>query len=79
MSDQVPLPGSRRPAPPAPRVRDVDPHERFDVTITLPGPELPDPAAGEPLTRERLQAEHGADQATIARVSAALEQLVLTF
>jgi kumamolisin len=78
MSDLIPLPGSERPAPGVPRVRDVDPGERFDVTVTLPGPMLPDPGVGEPLTRAQLEREHGADPNTIAQVTQALERLGLT-
>ncbi|HWD69375.1 MAG TPA: S53 family peptidase [Solirubrobacteraceae bacterium] len=73
MSDQVPLPGSERPAKRgAQRVRDLDPEQRIDATITLAGPPLPMPGVGEPLSREQLEREHGSEPDVIARVTAAL-------
>jgi kumamolisin len=75
----VPLSGSERPIPTgAERLRDADPSERLEVTVTLAGPPLPDPLQAEPLTREQLERDHGTDQETIAIVSAALQQLGLT-
>jgi kumamolisin len=78
MADHVPLPGSERPAKVgARRLRDADPEERLMVTVTLRGPALPEPGAGEVLIPEQLGREHGADPAVIARVSEELERLGL--
>ena len=47
MPDHVPLPGSERPAATgAERLRDADPDERVEVTMTLAGPPLPEPGTG---------------------------------
>jgi kumamolisin len=79
MADHVSLPGSERPAKDgARRIRDADPDERLDVTVTLAGPPLPEAGVGEPLTREQLADRHGADPTTIARVSEVLERFGLT-
>jgi kumamolisin len=78
MADHVPLPGSERPLPTgARRLRDADASERLEVTVTLPGPALPEPGAGEALTREQLERDHGADPAVIARVTEELQRLGL--
>jgi kumamolisin len=59
----VALPGSRRPMKQgAKRVRDVDPHEPVEVTITLRGPKLPDADAlnQPPLSREEFARKYAA-------------------
>ena len=79
MADQVLLSNSERPAATgAERVGDVDPNERIEVTITLAGPPLPDPAAGAPLTRAQLERDHGTDAETVAKVTAVLQRFGLT-
>src|SRR5579884_1513520 len=79
MADHVALPGSERPvAAGAQRLRDADPGERLQVTIALAGPPLPDVGAGETLSREQLEREHGADADTVRRVTEVLEALGLS-
>ncbi|MGH2836705.1 MAG: hypothetical protein ACRDKD_10860, partial [Solirubrobacteraceae bacterium] len=74
MPDHVPLSGSARPvASGAQRVRDIDPDERLEVTVTLSGPALPETGVGQPLTREQLERDHGTDPNAIAQVTRALE------
>ena len=78
MPAHVPLSGSARPAATgSERLRDAEPDERVEVTVTLAGPPLPEPGTGEPLTREQLEREYGADPGTIATVVRALEQFGL--
>ncbi|MDE3132589.1 MAG: S8/S53 family peptidase [Acidobacteriota bacterium] len=78
MADHVPLPGSERPAATgARRLRDADASERVDVTVTLAGSALPEPGAGQPLTRAQLERDHGADPAAVARVTEELRGLGL--
>lgn len=78
MADHVPLPGSERPAKAgAQRLRDLDPETRLDVTVTLAGPQLPEPGIGKPLTREQLERDHGPDPAVIAQVTQTLQRFGL--
>lgn len=79
MATHIPLSDSARPLPTGTeRLRDADPDERFDVTITLAGPALPEPRGAEPLTRDQFEREHGTGAATLATVGAALERFGLT-
>ena len=62
MAGSVPLPGSERPRQrDAERISDLSPDEHVELTVTLAGPPLPEPAGAEPLTREAFAREHGAD------------------
>ena len=79
MPDHVPLAGSERPAAAgAERLRDADPDQRVEATVTLAGPPLPEPGTGAPLSREQLERELGVDPATIAKVTAVLGRYGLT-
>ena len=79
MPDHVPLPGSERPAATgAERLRDADPAQRVEATITLSGPPLPEAGTGEPLTRQQLARDYGADPQTITTVTAVLARYGLT-
>jgi kumamolisin len=79
MAGHVPLPGSERPRQrDAQRISDLSPDERVELTLTLAGPPLPAPAGAEPLTREALAREHGADPETVATVTRVLEALGLS-
>src|SRR4051794_24414060 len=77
MSDQyVPLPGTNRPAREgAQRLRDVHPDHRFEVTITLRGPELPDPGqmAARALNPQEFEAKYSASQADADKVAQVLQ------
>lgn len=78
MPDHVRLAGSERPRKDdAVRVADLDPGEKIEVTVTLAGPELPEPVPGKPRSRETLRRHYGAESETVRRVSAALEALGL--
>ena len=89
MADHVPLPGSERPhAVGAQRLRDADPAQRLEVTITLAGAPLPEAGTGAgagagagppptPLTREQFETAHGADPGTIATVTDVLQRFGL--
>ena len=78
MTDHVRLTGSERPRKDdAVRVSDLDPGEAIEVTVTLAGPELPDPEPEKPLSQETLRRHYGADPETVKQVSAALEALGL--
>ncbi|HET9051026.1 MAG TPA: protease pro-enzyme activation domain-containing protein, partial [Candidatus Dormibacteraeota bacterium] len=77
----VDLEGSGRPLKAgAQRLRDVDPGARVEVTVTLRGPELPDPGlpGAEPLSRSDFASAYGASPSDAAAVSAALERFGLT-
>ena len=79
MPDHVPLPGSERAAATgAQRLRDADPTERGQATVTLSGPPLPEAGAGEPLTRQQLERDYGADAQTITTVTEVLGRYGLT-
>jgi kumamolisin len=79
MADHVPLPGSARPTPSgAERGADVSPDAPIDVTVALAGSPLPEPAAGAPISRDELLRDHGADPATVRRVTEVLEGFGLT-
>ena len=59
------LPGSNRPKDPhTVRVRNVDPNEQIDLTISLRGPKLPSPDdyVGQTMTPNQLSAQFGATQ-----------------
>jgi kumamolisin len=69
----VPLAGSRRPAKSdAVRVGDVAADAPVEVTVTLRGPDLPEPD-GEPIDREQLAARFGASAEDVETVTKALE------
>ena len=79
MAERVQLPGSQRPRKAgAERVADRSPDERIVVTVALGAPPLPEPQAGERLSRDQLRQRFGADPETIRTVSEALESLGLT-
>ena len=79
MADHVPLPGSERAATVgAKRGPDRLPDEVVEVTVTLAGPELPEPAPGDALSREQLARDYGADPETIRKVSEVLAGFGLT-
>lgn len=79
MPDHVPLPGSERPAAEgSERLRDADPEQRVEATVTLAGPPLPEPGTGAPLSREQFEHELAVDPATIAKVTAVLGRYGLT-
>ncbi len=60
MADHVALAGSARPRrADAERISDVAPDERIEVTVALSGPALPEPSAGQSVSREQLEAQHG--------------------
>ena len=75
----VVLPGSRRAKDPdATRVGDVDPKERFAVTIGLAGPKMPGPEeyVGQTLSPEELAAKLGARKQDADKVAKVLKKLV---
>ena len=75
----VVLAGSGRPRKQgANRLRDVDPSERVEVTVTLRGPALPDMAPGQSISREELERSFGASQADIDSVETELRKYGLT-
>ncbi len=74
------LPGSRRAKDPgAVRVREVDPNQRFSVTIGLAGPKLPDPGqeSGQRLTPAEFAEKFGARQEDADKVAQALKKFGL--
>jgi kumamolisin len=74
MPDHVRLAGSKRPRKAdAVRVADLDQGEAIEVTVTLAGPELPEPDPERPLSPETLRRSYGAKPETVRRVSAGLE------
>jgi len=78
MTEHVRLAGSERPKKTdAVRVADLDPGETIEVTVTLAGPDLPEPVPGDPRSHETLRRHYGADPETVKRVSAALQALGL--
>jgi kumamolisin len=73
----VVLPGSQRPLKrDAVRIGDVDPNARVEVTVTVRGPELPQPGAA--LTRAQFDSAYGASRDDIDTVSKVLERFGLT-
>ena len=72
----VPLPGSHRPVTRAERIGDVDPEARIEVTLTLRGPELPQPAS--PVSREDFERQYAARPEDIGEVTAVLSRFGLT-
>ena len=74
-NSHVELAGSRR-APPqnALRIRDIDPHERFEVTVTLKGPDLPSPdqMPAHPLSRSEIDSRWGVPTANVQKVEQVL-------
>jgi kumamolisin len=73
----VVLPGSRRPrVADATRVGDVDPQAPIELTLTLRGPDLPEP--GEPVSREDFARDFSASQADVDAVRASMERAGLT-
>lgn len=79
MAGHVTLPGSARPRQAgAERIGDRSPDERIEVTVALSGPPLPQPVAGQMITREDMAREMGAAPDTVARVGQVLESYGLT-
>lgn len=76
----VPLDGSERSRKQeAERIGDVDPGSKVEVTVTLRGKELPEPAADTPpMSREELERDYGASPEDVALVTSTLEQFGLT-
>jgi len=76
----VELPGSRR-APPqnAHRVRDLDPHQRIDVTVTLKGPDLPRPdqMPTHTLSKNEIDSRWGVPRANVQKVESVLRSFGL--
>jgi kumamolisin len=76
----VELQGSRR-APPqnAVRVRDLDPHERIEVTVTLKGPDLPPPdqMPTHTLSRSEIDSRWGVPLANVQKVERVLRSFGL--
>jgi kumamolisin len=74
-NSHVELAGSRR-APPqnALRIRDIDPHERFEVTVTLKGPDLPSPDQMPPqaLSPSDIDKKWGVPTANVQKVEQVL-------
>lgn len=71
------LPGSNRPKDPhTVRVRDVDPNEQIDLTISLRGPKLPSPDdyVGQTMTPDQLSSQFGATKKDADEVSKALKK-----
>jgi kumamolisin len=56
----------------------LDPGTPIEVTVTLAGPAVPEPAPGGPLTREALSNQYGAEADTIAKVTDVLGRFGLT-
>jgi kumamolisin len=76
----VELAGSRRAAPrDALRVRDVDPHERIQVTVTLKGPDLPPPdqMPAQTLSRAEIDSRWGVPAANVQKVERVLRSFGL--
>jgi kumamolisin len=74
-SSHVELQGSRRASPQnAVRVRDVDPHEHIEVTVTLKGPDLPPPdqMPTHALTRSEIDSRFGVAPANVQKVERVL-------
>jgi kumamolisin len=79
-STHVVLPGSNRPnAPRTVRVRDVDPNQQIDLTISLRGPKLPsaDDYVGQTMTPNELLSKFGASQKDADEVSKVLKKFGL--
>jgi len=76
----VVLPGSERPPKQtAKRIGDVDPESKVEVTLTLRGPELPEPDASAPApSREEFESSYGANPDDIVRARGTLERFGLT-
>jgi len=73
MPTHVRLEGSDRPRQrDAVRVADLDPGDPIEVTVTLAGPDLPEPQPDDPFSRETLRRRYGADPDVIGRVTEAL-------
>src|SRR5215468_7744591 len=74
-STHVELAGSRR-APPqdAVRLRDVDPHDHIEVTVTLKGPDLPplDQMPERALSRAEIDEKWGVPAANVQKVESVL-------
>ncbi len=74
------LPGSRR-APPqdATRVRNVDPHARIEVTVTLKGPDLPplNKMPEQPMSRADIDKKWGVPPADVQKVERVLRSFGL--
>jgi kumamolisin len=66
----------RRMRPDAKRVADVDPSTPIEVTVTLPGPDLPEPT--ETLSREELEQSYSPSAAQVDSVVQTLQALGLT-
>jgi kumamolisin len=66
----------RRMRPDAVRVGDVDPSTPIEVTVTLPGPDLPEPT--ETISREELERSYSPSQAQVDSVVQTLQDLGLT-
>ena len=76
----VVLPGSQQAKDPhAVRVGDVDPNEKFSVTIGLAGPALPDSNeyAGQTLSRTEFAEKFGASEEDVEKVAKSLEKFGL--
>ena len=74
------LPGSKRAKDPdATRVGDVDPNERFSVTVSLSGPKLPGPDeyVGQTLTPAEFAEKFAASQEDADKVAASLKKFGL--
>jgi kumamolisin len=72
----VALRGSTRPAKSdAKRLRDADPQSKVEVTISLRGPDLPDPASAPTarLSREEFASKYGAQREDADKVARILE------
>src|SRR5437868_15547044 len=73
-TERCPLAGSERaPAPNASQAAPIDPSQHISVTIVLRRRnELPEQALSNPMSRDELIAEYGADPADVERVTGTL-------
>jgi kumamolisin len=77
----VVVPGSKRPRVKfAARIRDLDPNEQVEVTLTLKGPSLPGPddLPKQSLTPSEFEKQYGASRADVDTVAKVLKKYGLT-